>query len=370
MPRLAGILVHAADQVLGAVEFHFRPDPADEGDVEGRAIKVAGEIEQEDLEQHRAVVERGAPAEARHSVIARAADADPHRIDAVLEAAIRAEPEVRGRVAERAPALVAMLDLRGDEIRKSQQFGRLRDVPSRQRIAHRAGGDAAALVLERRHHIDRKAVVGALRHQEIRRAAPRLAEMEVEADHRAADGEPVHQDAFDKLLGAEAGQRGVEIEQDCAVEPGRGEQPELGDLGREVERRLVRAEEGPRMRLEGQHRRRPVRRLGAPHRHGDHRAVAAMDAVEVADGDDRPVQPVEAPPLQIGALAAHDDEGVRGVQVGHGGVWSRSKGYGPSVNDTLTDLAAIPGLITQSSTLNRFFNLTLLPFPVWEGGVQ
>ena len=143
-----------------------------------------------------------------------------------------AEPEVGGRIAERPAALVAVLDLRGDEIRKAEQFGRLRDVAGRQRVAHRAGRDAAALVLERRHHIDRKAVVGALRHQEVRRAAPRLAEMEVEADHRAADGEPVHQDALDELLGAEARQRGVEGEQDRAVEPGRGQQPELGGLAR------------------------------------------------------------------------------------------------------------------------------------------
>ena len=56
--------------------------------------------------------------------------------------------------------------------------------------------------MERRHHVDRKAVVRALRHQEIRRAAPVLAEMEVEADHRAGDGEPLDQDALDEFLGA------------------------------------------------------------------------------------------------------------------------------------------------------------------------
>jgi hypothetical protein len=40
---------------------------------------------------------------------------------------------------------------------------------------------------------------------------------------------------------------------------------------------------------------------------------------------------------------------------------------GSSVNDTLTDLAAIPGLATQSSTLNLFFNGTLLPLRRGEG---
>ena len=54
------------------------------------------------------------------------------------------------------------------------------------------------------------------------------------------------------------------------------------------------------MRLEGEHRRGPVRRLGAFHRRADHRAMAAMDAVEIADGDDRPGQPVQARPVRSG----------------------------------------------------------------------
>ena len=41
------------------------------------------------------------------------------------------------------------------------------------------------------------------------------------------------------------------------------------------------------MRLEGQRRRRPAERPGARERGRDHGAVAAMHAVEIADGDDR-----------------------------------------------------------------------------------
>ena len=67
--------------------------------------------------------------------------------------------------------------------------------------------------------------------------------------------------SLDELLGAEPGQRRVEGEHDRAVEPGRGQQPELGGLRGEVERRLVGLEEGARMRLEGEHRRRAVGRL-------------------------------------------------------------------------------------------------------------
>ena len=49
----------------------------------GLAVEVAGEIEQEDFEQHRAAVEHRPAAEARDAVIAPAADPDAHRIDAV-----------------------------------------------------------------------------------------------------------------------------------------------------------------------------------------------------------------------------------------------------------------------------------------------
>src|SRR5947208_1571458 len=119
------------------------------------------------------------------------------------------------------------------------------------------------------------------------------------------------------------------------------------------------------MRFEGEHRRGPVRRLGALHRHADHRAVAAMDAVEITDGNDWPDQPVEA-----GTLIAHDDEGMGGIQFGHGGDWSRSMGLRPFrqryVNrfggDTGAQERKVPPL-TGSST-------DLATFPCMGGGVQ
>ena len=61
-------------------------------------------------------------------------------------------------------------------------------------------------------------------------------------------------------------------------------------------------EEGARMRLEGQRRRRPAQRLGAADGGADHGAVAAVHAVEIADGDDRAAQGV------IGRDIAHDQE--------------------------------------------------------------
>ena len=68
----------------------------DEGDIQALPVQIAGKIEQENLEQDRAVVEHRAPAETRHAVVAAAAGRDAHRIDAVTQPAIGIELEVRG----------------------------------------------------------------------------------------------------------------------------------------------------------------------------------------------------------------------------------------------------------------------------------
>ena len=56
--------------------------------------------------------------------------------------------------------------------------------------------------------------------------------MEIEADRRAADAEPPDQNLLDELLGRGRGERRVEGQHDRAVEPGRGQQPQLGVLAR------------------------------------------------------------------------------------------------------------------------------------------
>src|SRR5215468_9471877 len=57
----AAVVVHVADEVGDAVEAQLGSDPADEGDVEGAAVKLLGEIEQVHFEQRRAVP-KGRPA--------------------------------------------------------------------------------------------------------------------------------------------------------------------------------------------------------------------------------------------------------------------------------------------------------------------
>ena len=173
--------------------------------------------------------------------------------------------------------------LAGDKPGRAQQLGRLHHLAGGERLAHRAGGDRPALVFQRRHDVDGKAELGALLGEIVGRAAAVLAEMEVEADGRAADAEAADQDLLDEAVGRGAGEPGVEGHDDGAVEPGGGEQAQLVALARKLEQRLLRPEEAARMRRKGQGRRLASERAGARARRLDHRAVAAVHAVEIAD---------------------------------------------------------------------------------------
>ena len=54
-----------------------------------------------------------------------------------------------------------------------------------------------------------------------------MAEMEIEADGRAADAEPADQNARDEFLGGQRGEGLIEGQHQRAVEPGCGEQAQL-----------------------------------------------------------------------------------------------------------------------------------------------
>ena len=168
----------------------------------------------------------------------------------------------------------------------ADELGRLDHAAGGERGADRARGDRPPLVFERRQDLDRKAEPLAFGRQKTGRAAPVLAVMEIEPDGDALDGQPADQDARDEILGGKRGERLVEREHQGAIEPARREQPQLGRFVGEPEQRAVRAQEPPRMRLERQRDRRAAERFGAAHRGGDHGAMAAVHAVEIADRDD------------------------------------------------------------------------------------
>src|SRR5271155_151307 len=137
----AAVLIHLANERVETIELQFFAKEGDEGDVQAAAIEVALEIEQEDFQQRRAVVESRAAAKTRHPVEALITLTDAHRIDTVLETAILVEPDVGGRIAEVAAAFLAMDDFPGNEPGPTQHSGGLVDLSFRERHTDRAGRD-------------------------------------------------------------------------------------------------------------------------------------------------------------------------------------------------------------------------------------
>ena len=89
-------------QRLDRIELQLRPDPADEGDVDRRAVEVAGKVEHMHFEQRRAVVEGRPRAEARDAVAdqRRRCRRAPHRCRASARSPDRARcsrSEIRDR---------------------------------------------------------------------------------------------------------------------------------------------------------------------------------------------------------------------------------------------------------------------------------
>ena len=276
------VVVHLAHQRLDAVEFQFIADEGDEGDIQRCPVEVALEVEQEHFQQRRAVVEGRAAAETGDAVEQLAVMADPHRIDAVLEAAIPVEFHVGGGIAEVAAAFFAVDHFAGDEPRAVEHRRRILDLPFRQRHADRAGGDRALLDVDMRLHVDLDAEAGGLADQQARRADPALAEMKVVADRNTADAEPLDQIMVNEILRRGAGSRLVEGHDHGAGEPGSGQQAQLVGLAGQTELRGIGAEKAARMRLEGHGKSRPAVRARHLKGCGNDGTVAKMDAVEIA----------------------------------------------------------------------------------------
>jgi hypothetical protein len=208
-----------------------------------------------------------------------------------------------------------MAHLGADEPGIAEELVCLAHVTGGQRRPDRARANRSSLIVEPRHDIDRKAELCALRREIFGRPPAVEAEMKIEADDDAGDGEPSDQNARDELGGGQTRQRRIERQHDRAVEPDSGQQPQLRALVGQTKQRLVRPEEAAGMRLEGERRRRPAERLRARQRRGDDRAMAAVNPVEVADGKHRAVERV------VGRRFAtdHDERLDRLRLVGHGG---------------------------------------------------
>ena len=136
------------------------------------------------------------------------------------------------------------------------------------------------------HRLDQRhaeAVLATERGQEVGVAGAPVSEAKVEADHHVAHAEPARQHVVHELLGRLAHEMLVEGEREQLADAEFLQDAYLGPEWRQAGRRLVGSKHLARMRLEGDHaERRPE--LSRPlARRLDQRAMAAVDAVEVAD---------------------------------------------------------------------------------------
>ncbi len=147
-------------------------------------------------------------------------------------------------------------------------------------------------------------------------------EMEVEADRDPSDGEALDQNLRDEILRGKLRQSCVEAQHDRAVEASAAEKAQLRLLVREPEQRFVRTEESARMRLEGERRGGAPKDLRARASRSDHRAMPAMDAIEIPDGDHRATQRVVQRPF-----ASDDGEALAALWLLDHGLLRRAKAW-------------------------------------------
>src|SRR5260221_8717634 len=102
-----------------------------------------------------------------------------------------------------------MTPFSGDNPGKTQQPAPLVGPPRRERLTHRARRNAPAIVKQGRHDVDMKAAQLALFLEVGRRAGSRLAEVEVETDRGARNGEPVDQHLFDEGVSLQSRKRAI-----------------------------------------------------------------------------------------------------------------------------------------------------------------
>ena len=115
-----------------------------------------------------------------------------------------------------------------------------------------------------------------------------MAEDEIVSRNHVCRLKPPDQGALDEINGAEAGKGIVEPLHDQQVAAQLGDLSHLGAKGGQPERRLVGLEQLPGVGLERQHRPGPPLVAGDHAGFVDDRLMAAVHAVEVADGDGGP----------------------------------------------------------------------------------
>ena len=184
----------------------------------------------------------------------------------------RVRHEVRGREAERAPALVAVRDLAAQLERRAQAGACALHLARLDQRADVRRGDDLAVDLDEVDHAGLERLLGA---QQRDVALGAVAEAEVLPHAHPLGAEPPDQHVVDEVLRRAARERAVERDHDELAHAQPGDQVGLRVQRRDQLRRRVGRHDRARVRLERQHG------VGA----ADHLAVAQVHAVELADRD-------------------------------------------------------------------------------------
>src|SRR5712671_1582645 len=216
-------------------------------------------------------------------------DARTHGIDAGGRPQVVVEHEVGGREADGAAARIAGFDAALDLPEAAEQRRRLTGVSGCKELADaRRGVDGALGRRDRTDYGDAEMQIRAARLEQRRRAAPLVAEDEIVADDGVAHAEIADEHGLDEILCALRGEGEVEMQREQQIDAERLEVPRLGAERRQAKGRVVRPENTAGMRLEGEDRVGHGGSTGDSAGLADHRLMAEMDAVEIADGDNRP----------------------------------------------------------------------------------
>ena len=253
------------------------------------AVKIAVEVEEIGLEQFLGRIEDRPDAEIGDAVEdAPVGEPAAHRIDAVARAQIVAERDVGGRIAELAAALVAMLDHALDRERPGQQARRGLAIAGA--AAPRGSGSRRPARSPSSTGADRSTESrwpGRASSSSVDVAAAALAEGEVLAGHDAGRADPPHQPFGDEVGRGDRGEARRRTGRPAsrrrrrrrtAARAGRAWSAgtaaiAAGNSASDADRRSRPAPAAPRLRraIDGA---------------ADHRLVAEMKSVEIAERDD------------------------------------------------------------------------------------
>ncbi|MNN58230.1 hypothetical protein D3C81_1732690 [compost metagenome] len=165
------------------------------------------------------------------------------------------------------------------------------EVGRSQGLAHPGAADPLTIELHGSRGFDAEALGLAGLQEEGEIAGTIATEAEIVADLQVRRAQPFHQHRMDELRGAELAQAAIEGQAEHPVHALAGQQLELVAQARQAHRCRIRAEVLARLRLENHHaagQTQLSRTLAQPLENG---LVAAVHAVEIADGGDAAPMP-------------------------------------------------------------------------------